>query len=136
MIEPVLQFGTMEIQPQPLTILVVEDEPLIALDIEDALTALGVTVRLARSIAEARRGLLAVPPPQLVLLDVVLPDGRSFDLAREILDMGLPLVFLTGYDHGIPEALKAVTVVDKPFSTDALIAVVSQFSIPSRSATG
>jgi len=126
----------MEIQPQPLTILVVEDEPLIALDIEDALTALGVTVRLARSIAEARLGLVAVPPPQLVLLDVVLPDGRSFDLAREILDVGIPLVFLTGYDHGIPEALKSVTVVDKPFSTEALIAVVTRFTVPGRAAAG
>ena len=126
----------MEIQPQPLTILVVEDEPLIALDIEDALTALGVTVRLARSIAEARRGLLAVPPPQLVLLDVVLPDGRSFDLAQEILDMGLPLVFLTGYDHGIPDALNGVTVVDKPFSTETLLTVVGRFSVPDRKATG
>jgi DNA-binding response OmpR family regulator len=118
----------MEIQPQPLTILVVEDEPLIALDIEDALTALGVTVRVARSIAEARLRLVGVPPPHLVLLDVVLPDGRSFDLAREILAMGLPLVFLTGYDHGIPDGLREVMVVDKPFSTDALVAVVRRLS--------
>jgi DNA-binding response OmpR family regulator len=118
----------MEIQPQPLTILVVEDEPLIALDIEDALTALGVTVRVARSIAEARLRLVGVPPPHLVLLDVVLPDGRSFDLAREILAMGLPLVFLTGYDHGIPDGLREVMVVDKPFSTDALVAVVQRLS--------
>ena len=128
MIEIALKPRTMEIQPQPLTILVVEDEPLIALDVEDALTALGVTVRVARSIAEARRGLAAVPAPKLVLLDVVLPDGRSFDLAREILGMGLPVVFLTGYDHGIPEELSEVMVVDKPFSTDSLVAVVRRLS--------
>ena len=126
----------MEIQPQPLTILVVEDEPLIALDIEDALIALGVTVKLARSIAEARLALAAAPEPQLVLLDVILPDGRSFDLAREILDLGIPLTFLTGYDHGIPEALKAVTVVDKPFSTEMLVAIVagSRFLVGRKSA--
>jgi DNA-binding response OmpR family regulator len=118
----------MEIQPQHLTILVVEDEPLIALDIEDALTSLGVVVRLARSIAEARTHLSAAPQPQVVLLDVVLPDGRSFDLAREILGMGLPLVFLTGYDHGIPAELDNVMVIDKPFSTDALVAVVRRLS--------
>jgi DNA-binding response OmpR family regulator len=118
----------MEVQPKFPTILLVEDEPLIALDVEDALTALGVTVRLARSIAEARLSLAAVPAPQLVLLDVVLPDGRSFDLAREILGMGVPLVFLTGYDQGIPEELNEVMVVDKPFSTDALVAVVRRLS--------
>jgi DNA-binding response OmpR family regulator len=128
MIEATLQFPPMETPLHPLTILVVEDEPLIALDIEDALTSLGVGVRLARSIAEARESLSAVPAPQLVLLDVVLPDGRSFDLAREILGMGLPLVFLTGYDHGIPEELSEVMVVDKPFSTDTLVAVVRRLS--------
>jgi CheY-like chemotaxis protein len=118
----------MEIQPQRLTVLVVEDEPLIALDIEDALTSLGVFVALARSIAEARERLSAAPRPEIVLLDVVLPDGRSFDLAREILGMGLPLVFLTGYDHGIPEELSEVMVVDKPFSTDALVSVVRRIA--------
>ena len=128
MIEATLQSPPMETPLHPLTILVVEDEPLIALDIEDALASLGVAVRLARSIAEARERLSAVPAPQLVLLDVVLPDGRSFDLAREILDMGLPLVFLTGYDHGIPEELSEVMVVDKPFSTDTLVAVVRRLS--------
>jgi CheY-like chemotaxis protein len=118
----------MEIQPQRLTVLVVEDEPLIALDIEDALTSLDVVVRLARSIAEARERLSAAPPPHIVLLDVVLPDGRSFDLAREILGMGLPLVFLTGYDHGIPEEMSEVMVVDKPFSTDALVSAVRRLA--------
>ena len=136
MIELALKPRTMEIRPQPLTILVVEDEPLIALDIEDALTTLGVTVRLARSIAEARRSLAAVPQPDLVLLDVVLPDGSSFELAQEILAKGMPLVFLTGYDHGIPEELRAVTVVDKPFSTEALITVVGRYSTPGRTETG
>ncbi len=105
------------------TILVVEDEPLIALDIEDVLTGLGATVRLARSLAEAREALAGMVPPGLVLLDVVLPDGRSFDLAHELLAAGVPLAFLTGYDHGIPDTLRAVTVIEKPFSTEAIVAL-------------
>lgn len=123
-----LQFRRMETPPLPLTILVVEDEPLIALDIEDALSGFGASVRLARSISEARQSLISPPGPQLVLLDVVLPDGRSFDLAREILAMGLPVAFLTGYDHGIPDEFRNVTVVDKPFSTETLLAVVGRLS--------
>jgi len=128
----------LEAVPSPLmntlplspVVLVVEDEPLIALDIEDALTAQGVTVRLARSLAEAKQSLASEPHPHLVLLDVVLPDGHSFGLAGEILALGLPLVFLTGYDHGIPEELRAVTVIDKPFSTEALAAAVARFAVP------
>ncbi|HET7716778.1 MAG TPA: response regulator [Bauldia sp.] len=114
----------METPHRPATILVVEDEPLIALDIEESLVELGLAVRLARSLAEARDALAIEPAPDLVLLDVVLPDGRSFDLAREILAKDVPLVFLTGYDQGIPEDFGAVTVIDKPFSTEALLAAV------------
>ncbi len=137
MMETPLQFRAMETPPQTFTILVVEDEPLIALDIEDALTVLGLTVRLARSISEARLALAVTPQPQLVLLDVVLPDGRSFDLAQEILDVGLPLVFLTGYDRGIPAELSGVTVVDKPFSPESLAAVVvGRLAVPGRGETG
>ncbi len=116
----------------PLTVLLVEDEPLIALDIEDALSAIGASVRVARSLGEARQGLAGGPPPDVVLLDVVLPDGRSFDLALEILAMGLPVAFLTGYDHGIPAALRNVTVVEKPFSTQALLAAVDRLSSVAR----
>lgn len=123
-----LQFPRMETPPLPLTILVVEDEPLIALDIEDALSGVGASVRLARSIGEARSGLAALPVPQLVLLDVVLPDGRSFDLAREILATGVAVAFLTGYDHGIPDEFRDVTVVDKPFSTETLLEVVGRLT--------
>ncbi|MCB1500616.1 MAG: response regulator [Bauldia sp.] len=111
--------------PTQSPVLVVEDEPLIALDIEDALAERGVPVKVARSIAEARALLGALPPPAMVLLDVVLPDGRSFDLAREILAAGVPLVFLTGYDHGIPEEFNQVTVVQKPFSSTTLAALVA-----------
>jgi len=102
-------------------ILVVEDEPLIALDIEDALSGLGAPIRLAGSLAEARDVLAGAVLPCLVLLDVVLPDGRSFDLAHELVGADVPLVFLTGYDHGIPETLRHVTVLDKPFSTEMLV---------------
>ena len=107
-------------------ILVVEDEPLIALDIEDALAVLGAPVLLARSLAEAREHLAALVPPCLVFLDVLLPDGRSFDLAQELVTANIPLAFLTGYDHGIPETLAAVTVIDKPFSTDVLVELARQ----------
>jgi DNA-binding response OmpR family regulator len=110
---------------------VVEDEPLIALDIEDALNAAGASVTVARSLDEARLR-LADMAPDLVLLDVVLPDGRSFDLARELLALGLPFAFLTGYDHGIPDTFRAVRVVEKPFSTDALLGVVGMLSASPR----
>ena len=113
----------MQSPPSVPAIVVVEDEPLIALDIEDALSGLGAPVHLARSLAEARTVLAAMPPPCLVLLDVVLPDGRSFDLAHELVAANVEIAFLTGYDHGIPDTLSAVTVIDKPFNTETIIAL-------------
>ncbi len=115
----------MDLKAQAAPILVVEDEPLIALDIEDSLAPLGAPVHVARSLSAARALLATLPTPRLVLLDVVLPDGRSFDLAHELLSLGVPLIFLTGYDQGIPDALRHVTVMEKPFSAEALVAVVS-----------
>lgn len=131
MIEANLQIPCMETPPRTLAVLVVEDEPLIALDIEDALSSAGALVTVARSLDEARRR-LAEGPPDMVLLDVVLPDGRSFDLAQELLALGLPFAFLTGYDHGIPDSLRTVRVVEKPFSTDALLGVVGILSATPR----
>lgn len=119
----------MDSQFQAAPILVVEDEPLIALDIEDSLVALGMPVHVARSLADARGFVARLPLPRLVLLDVVLPDGRSFDFAHELIALGVPLVFLTGYDHGIPDSLRHVTVMEKPFSTDGLIAVVTRTAV-------
>lgn len=136
MIATAVQFQPMETPALPPTILVVEDEPLIAFDIEGALSGLGASVRLARSIGEARQGLINPPLPQLVLLDVILPDGHSFDLAREILAMGLPIAFLTGYDYGIPDELRDVTVVDKPFSAETLVGIVKGLIGEARSAGG
>jgi DNA-binding response OmpR family regulator len=118
----------MDQHPDLAPILVVEDEPLIALDIEDSIGALGAPVRVARSLAEASTIIATPPRPRLVLLDVVLPDGRSFDLAHEITALGIPLVFLTGYDHGIPDTLRHIAVIEKPFSTDTLVAVVMRSS--------
>lgn len=138
MIEANLQIPCMETSPRTLAVLVVEDEPLIALDIEDALSASGAVVTIARSLGEARLR-LAEAPPDMILLDVVLPDGRSFELAQELLALGIPFAFLTGYDHGIPDSLRAVRVVEKPFSTDVLLGVVGILSAsprPSLPATG
>lgn len=119
----------MDSHPQVAPIIVVEDEPLIALDIEDSLTALGMPVHVARSLGDARALLGRLPLPRLVLLDVVLPDGRSFDLAHELVALGVPLVFLTGYDQGIPDSLRHVTVMEKPFSTEGLVAVVTRKAV-------
>lgn len=106
-------------------IFVVEDEPLIALDIEGILDSIGIiTIRVAETLARTRVHVTAVGLPDLAILDVLLPDGESFDLAREFLAGGVRIIFLTGYTYGIPADLRHCPVVEKPFAPDDLKAAV------------
>ena len=92
--------------PADSTILVVEDEPLIGLDIESILGGLGVGVLLAGTLAAARNHVHSGIRLDGAFLDVRLPDGDVFGLARELDAAGVRIVFLTGFAQGIPRCLK------------------------------
>jgi len=101
-------------------ILVVEDERNVAETLQERLTAAGFQVRRAASAAQARQAINAAAP-QLVLLDVGLPDGNGFELAAELRTIAprAAIIFLTA--HGNPEdrvrglELGADDYLTKPF---------------------
>ena len=99
-----------------LRILVVEDEMLVAMNIEDMLLALGHEVagiagRLGAALALAEEGGF-----DLALLDVNLAGEESFPLADALTARGIPFLFATGYGmDGIAEAYRAAPVLQKPF---------------------
>lgn len=66
-----------------ISVLVVEDEPSLRADLVDYLTLKGLKARGAASGA-AFRSAVAAEPPQIVILDVGLPDADGFELAEEI----------------------------------------------------
>jgi DNA-binding response OmpR family regulator len=66
-----------------ISVLVVEDEPSLRADLVDYLTLKGLKARGAASGA-AFRAAVAAEPPQIVILDVGLPDADGFELAEEI----------------------------------------------------
>ena len=101
-------------------LLVVEDDRNVGATLVERLQAAGYRVTLAESAERARQAWRA-QPPQLVLLDVGLPDGNGFDLAVE-LRAAVPqsaLIFLTA--HGNPDdrvrglELGADDYLTKPF---------------------
>ena len=99
-----------------LNFLICEDEPLIAMDVEAALRALGgERVTIAVSSAGAIARMLADGPPDMAILDVVLADGPCFPLAETLLAAGVKVLFVTGYAQGIPERLK-----DCPIAREAV----------------
>src|SRR5258705_8994361 len=81
----------------PSDVLIVEDDPIIALDFEDTILGFGVkTVRSAGSVAKAL-DMIADHPPDFALLDVGLVHEKTFTLAERLNALKIPYVFVTGY---------------------------------------
>jgi len=139
-IQELLDVAGREIASQLRTnILIIEDEPIIALDLEGLVTELGHSVlRIARTHQEAVAA-IADNPPGLVLADIQLADGSSgLDAVNEILTVcNVPVVFITAYPERLltgdrPEPTFLIT---KPFRTDTVKAVISQALFFDRRAT-
>lgn len=113
---------------QDMSVLVLEDEPLISMLTEDMVTELGGRVvgpfaRLSAARKEIEGGAGHI---SLALLDVNLNGERSMGFARELRDMGVPVVFCTGYDEsGIEQEWRSTPTLRKPFSEPDLIRAVT-----------
>jgi len=111
-------------------VLIIEDEPIIAMDLEAVVTSLGHRVMdVARTRREAVAA-LADHRPGLVLADIQLADGSNgLDAVKEILAVcSVPVVFITAYPERLltgsrPEPTFLIT---KPFRTDAVKAIITQ----------
>jgi CheY-like chemotaxis protein len=111
-------------------VLIIEDEPVIALDIASHIEQVGHTVVGIAATAEEAVTLAEREQPGLVLADIQLGDGSSgIDAANEILSsLRVPIVFVTAF----PERLltgqrpEPTFVVTKPFAVDTLSVAISQ----------
>lgn len=84
------------------TVLVVEDEPVLRTDLVDYLNANGIAAEGAGSAKDMRDILQAQDRgrPEIIILDVGLPDGSGFELAEEIrADSDCGIVMLTAFDE-------------------------------------
>jgi CheY-like chemotaxis protein len=110
----------------PDDVLIVEDDPIIALDFEDTILGFGVkTVRTAGNVARALQ-MVADRQPDFALLDVGLVREKSFAVAERLDALNIPFVFVTGYgaDVRLPATLADKPRLSKPYSTDALQAML------------
>jgi CheY-like chemotaxis protein len=126
-----LDLAGREIAQQVATeILIIEDEPLIALELEAIVTSIGHRVRrVARTKREAIAAFKAVKPG-LILADIQLADGSSgLDAVNEILGTSeLPVIFVTAFPEQLLTGLRPepTFLIPKPFQTETIKAVVSQ----------
>lgn len=116
--------GLVRDQGSPFVALVVDDEYLIAIELESMLSAAGFQVLSAVNVAEAR-SLTANTPVHVAVLDFRMGDG-ALDLARDLKAQGVPLVFCTG---SMVEEVHAVfpdaSVISKPFIAELVLSTVT-----------
>jgi len=106
-------------------VLVVEDDPIIALGLEDTITELGIAaVRVAANVATAL-AMIADRAPEFALLDVGLVREQSFAIAEQLARLAIPFAFSTGYGADrVPAEFADRPRLPKPCPTDALEAVL------------
>ncbi len=129
--EVLIDAANSEIADQIATeVLIIEDEPLIALDLRGVVEELGHEVTtVARTHREAVEAIKRAEPG-LILADIQLADGSSgLDAVNEILGaVSAPVIFITAYPERFltGEPPEPAFLITKPFSVEGLKAVISQ----------
>jgi two-component system, OmpR family, response regulator RegX3 len=114
------------VRPGRRTVLLVEDEESITVPLQEALAREGFDASVARTASEAL-DLARDLDPDVVLLDVMLPDGSGLDVCRELRrDSRVPIIMVTARgeeaDRIVGLELGADDYVTKPFSARELVA--------------
>ena len=112
---------------EPQRILIVEDEPLIAMMLEDFLDVLGKQMAgqadtVADAIALIEQGGIDQSGVDAAILDVNLRGGeKSWPIADALAAKGVPFVFATGGSHdGVIEEHRGRPTLAKPFTMDGV----------------
>ena len=116
------------------SVLVVDDEPNIALSLEYLMKEQGFEVRVARD-GEAALAALRERVPHVMLLDVMLPKRDGYEVCQTVRATpewkGLRIIMLTAKGRAIEQekglALGADDYITKPFSTREVIERVRQY---------
>jgi CheY-like chemotaxis protein len=118
-------------EPSAQRILIVEDEPLVALVLADALEDAGATiVGTAASVDEALR-CIATEPIDAAILDCNLRGRAVDDVAIALAGRGVPFLFVSGYGReGLPPGFDRAPVLGKPFTQALLLRAMEELNAP------
>ena len=130
-VEELVREAVAEIERESATsVLIIEDEPLISMQLEDLVKSLGHEICGTAATRTQAQEVVAQKTPGLVLADIQLADGSSgLDAVDDILSIGsVPVIFITAYPERLltgdrPEATYLVT---KPFQEATVRAAISQ----------
>jgi DNA-binding response OmpR family regulator len=105
-------------------ILIVEDEPLVALDIVSAFEQVGALILTARTLAEAAR-LVEHDGLSAAVLDFGLEDSDASAVCGRLKERDIPFILHSGYTH-TADACHGGTVVPKPAPPATLISTIAR----------
>ncbi len=106
------------------SILVVEDEPLIALDIAETLQGAGASAVIAHSLSQAVQ-LVELRHISAAVVDFLLDDSDTERLCEMLSDRAIPFVLYSGYDRS-QEAWQRGVQVSKPARPGELVSAVAR----------
>ncbi len=130
-VEALVREAVEEIERETATsVLIIEDEPLISMQLEDLVRSLGHEICGTAATRTQAQEVVADKTPGLVLADIQLADGSSgLDAVDDILAIdSVPVIFITAYPERLltgdrPEPTYLIT---KPFQEDTVRAAISQ----------
>lgn len=106
-------------------ILVVEDEPIVAMMIEQMIEDIGAhTVGPATSLEQAL-DLATTADVHVAILDLNLNGQRTSEVAKTLKQRGVPFIFATGYGSAGGQDLGQRAVLQKPFQMSQFVAALS-----------
>ncbi|CCV05677.1 putative two-component response regulator protein [Mesorhizobium metallidurans STM 2683] len=111
--------------------LIVEDEAMIVIDLEASLKRAGFTVVAAPTCIRTQQ-ILALVDPDIAILDVLLHDCETGEVAEEFVARQIPFLIYSGTDlEGRSDAFKCGTFVAKPTDASELVKLMLSMARPS-----
>ncbi len=109
------------------SILLIEDEPLVAMDVEMALEAAGFRVVGAAASNEAAFSMLRTEIPDLTILDLNLGHETSFPVFDHLAELRRPFIVVSGHSrHLLPAQYRDQPFLQKPYRMEALLRLVRE----------
>lgn len=118
-----------------LRVLLVEDDTMLSMMLEDALSILGCTVLKASRVAPGLE-LASTVEADIAVLDVNIAGEHVYPVARALRRRDIPFVFVTAYvREGIPGEFHDEPLLHKPFHLSELEEVLRQTARPAKTGT-
>jgi CheY-like chemotaxis protein len=119
----------MELPVRARRVLVVDDEPLVAIEIAGILAEAGYEVLGPAATLPAAEALIVRKGCDLALLDVNLSGEPVDEFAATLADRKIPFALVTGYARDdLPQAFRGVPIISKPFRRDHIIEVLDRLA--------